>query len=316
MNKLLKFVTDDPFYKLLALVIALALWAYVSSNNNPKEEIIYTGSVEAVNIPSGYNLNMPVSQISVTVKAPRSTISGIRPDAIKLWVDLSGESVDSLVRGKRLQVKYSIDNVNLKKVKVSVNPSWVEVSINRMNSVYMPVNILFSSAPPVGYIYRDKMVSDNTVSVSGSEKEMALVSEIKGEVPAVGDKGFSGRVALKAYSKNGERLKNIVISPSAVTVTVMLDEEISRKYIALEADLTGVPARGYRLKSVTVRPERLLAEGPLLLINDVKVIRTGTVDIGGASRTVRSTVTCRMPSGITPVNGAEAEVICEIEKEK
>ncbi|MBO4547954.1 MAG: hypothetical protein J5758_01945 [Abditibacteriota bacterium] len=316
MNKILAFITDDPVYKLLALLIALSLWAYVGSSNNPKEEIIYTGSVEAENIPSGYNLNMPVSQISVTVKGPRNTISGIRPDAIKLWVDLRGVSVDQLVGGTRLQVRYSIDNVNPKKVKVSINPSAVDVSINRMNSVYMPVNILYSSAPPVGYVYKDKMVSDNTVSVSGSEKEMASVSEIKGVVPRMSEKGFTGKVSLKAYAKNGERLKNIVVSPSSVTVTVILDEEISRKYIGLEADITGVPAKGYRLKNVTVRPERLLTEGPLLLVNDVKVIKTGSVDIDGASRTVRSSVTCKMPSGITAVGGADAEVICEIEKEK
>ncbi len=312
MKMLISFFTEDTRYKLLALVIAFALWAYVGADKNPSEEAVFTSSAEAVNIPSGYNLNMPKNQITVVVKAPRSVLLKIRPEAVRLWVDLKGVSVEALLRGEKLKVNYSLDNVNSKKVKVSVNPSVLEVSVSRMNNVYMPVNVLYGDAPPAGYIFKRKMVSDNTVSVSGSEKEIGLLSEVRGVVPALNEKGFSGQVTLKAYSKDGKRLKNLVISPSTVTITVVLDQEITRKNVFAEPDLTGSPAPGCSLKDVSVNPETILAEGPLLILKDVRSVKTEAVDLEGASKSFVKKAKCLLPAGISAVNGDEVDVSVEI----
>ena len=190
MKKLALFFKEDPFYKLLALLIAVALWAYVGADKNPKEEALFNASVEAVNVPAGYNLNMPKNQLSVAIRAPRSTLLKIRPDSVRLWLDLKGVPVEKLVNGETVKVNYSVEEVNPKKIKVTLSPSAIRVSLSRMNNIYMPVNILYSSAPPVGYLYKSKMISDNTVSVSCSDDEIGRLASVKGFVPAVSEKGL------------------------------------------------------------------------------------------------------------------------------
>jgi len=132
---------------------------------------------------------------------------------------------------------------------------------------------------------------------------MAVVGDVPGTVEArfqgqeralreiAAGKKVVGAVDL-SQGKEGENIIRIspddIRKPSGVTVThlspyeiiVKLDR-IVRKTIRLKPVLTGTPAGGYRLGTVSVSPPRITLEGPSGSIAALTALQTMPIDIAG-----------------------------------
>jgi YbbR domain-containing protein len=58
-------------------------------------------------------------------------------------------------------------------------------------------------------------------------------------------------------------------------------DRLARKSLQLKPVLTGRPATGYRIRSVSVTPPRVTLEGPAAVIGSFTMLQTLPVDVSG-----------------------------------
>ena len=157
---------------------------------------------------------------------------------------------------------------------------------------------------------------------------MAVVGDVPGTVEArfqgqeralrdiAAGKKVVGAVDLSLV-KEGENIIRIspddIRKPSGVTVTHLSPYEITvkldrivRKTVRLKPVLSGTPAGGYRVVSVSVSPPRLTLEGPLSSLGTLTVLQTMPIDIKGMKEPV--TVDPRIDYRGRPVKVVEQDV--------
>jgi YbbR domain-containing protein len=161
---------------------------------------------------------------------------------------------------------------------------------------------------------------------------MAVVGDVPGAVEArfqgqeralrdiAAGKKVVGAIDLSLV-KEGENIIRIspddIRKPSGVTVTHIAPYEITvkldrivRRTIRLRPVLSGKPAAGYRLVSVSVSPPRLTLEGPLSSLGTLTALRTMPIDIKGMKEPV--TVAPRIDYRGSPVKVVEPDVYITI----
>jgi YbbR domain-containing protein len=77
------------------------------------------------------------------------------------------------------------------------------------------------------------------------------------------------------------------IEPSSVKVVL---EETLSKNVAITADISGVPEKGYYLKSVEVKPAEMVIEGAKSVVRKVGTVKTEPIDITGLTEDFRQEV--------------------------
>lgn len=90
---------------------------------------------------------------------------------------------------------------------------------------------------------------------------------------------------------------DLVNTPRGATVTrinpsyISLDiEKLARKQVLLKADLIGVPAKDFVVESTEVTPSSIEISGGESVVKSIRTLKTGSVDISGASKDVSRTV--------------------------
>jgi YbbR domain-containing protein len=88
-------------------------------------------------------------------------------------------------------------------------------------------------------------------------------------------------------------MKVISVRPSEVEIT--LDRKIER-LVSVQVDVTGEPAPGYVLESVTSDPPRVAVQGPMTAIQGLQFVATRPLDIDGRSEDLVVEVDLKAPA--------------------
>jgi YbbR domain-containing protein len=127
--------------------------------------------------------------------------------------------------------------------------------------------------------------------------------------------------------KEGENIIHLspddIRKPSGALVThlnpfeiVVKLDRLDRKSLQLKPVLTGRPATGYRIRSVSVNPLRVTLEGPAAVIGSFTILQTLPVDVGGMRE--NTTVEPRIDFQGKPVKVLEQDIsiIITLQKER
>ncbi len=80
-------------------------------------------------------------------------------------------------------------------------------------------------------------------------------------------------------------LKTVKIFPSQVKLTI---EPIVKRLVPIEPVILGLPAEGYELAQVKIFPETIEVSGPKSKIEELKAVRTSSIDISGTDKSINT----------------------------
>lgn len=176
-----KFLLGNIRVKLVALVIAIALWVYATGRHTGElEEVIPF----VISTPPGFTmLNKGTDTVMIKVRGPQNIISNF----------------SSMVKNKKIQAAYSIapykkdvgdhvketvpldkDSLNLPEGihLVSVTPSKVEVTLGKLQKKYLTVRLKKEGKPAPGYKITNEFTYPSEVIVTGPSSVMMEATEI------------------------------------------------------------------------------------------------------------------------------------------
>jgi YbbR domain-containing protein len=222
--RLLRLVTDNILWKLLALAIAVAIWMLVASE--PELSTFATVRLEFKNLPDDLEISSePVSTVALEMRGPSGelrSVSGevygmgaLRPAVI---LDMTG-----VQPGERT---FPVGDGNVRLPRgvhlVRAIPSEVRFVFERRAVRSVPVKPRFGGLGANGYVLAQVNVEPKQLDITGPASRVARVSEAVTDVVDVSNVVGSSEFRVNAYVQDPfVRLSG----PPQVTVSVVMKKQ-------------------------------------------------------------------------------------------
>lgn len=285
---------------ILSLILATMVWFVAVREQNPPIEADYdrTIQLEILNQPPGTVLFEDVVQrVTLRLRAPRSSWDQLSPGKFRAWIDLSNLAPG--LHDVPVQVQVSDQAVTV----VEKRPSTVNVRLEPLAEIQVPIIVEVVDSAPVGYIARQPVISPTVATVSGPAIVVGQVSQVVADVYLRGAKETVRRsVDLSARNTNGDVLGRLSITPPKVDVTVPVEQRFGYRDVSVRVVITGEVASGYWINNITVDPSTVTVVGGPSALNSLPgYVETSEVDVTNATKSIVERVALRLPAGISIV---------------
>ncbi|MFC6181065.1 CdaR family protein [Lactiplantibacillus daowaiensis] len=246
-----KFMNSNWSLRLLALLCALALFAYVNSNKLSHTSSILTSSNSTttnsnrtVSISAPLELNVNSTKYFVTGYPENIKVKITGPAALvtttantqnfKVYANLSGLSV-----GKH-SVKVQVDGLN-KELSYSLNQKYIHINIQPRRTANYKVSADFNQTNVAsGYEVGTPRLGTSSVKVTGAVNEVSKVAKVVAVVNTDKNltKSVNQQAMIEALDANGQTL-NVVLTPSTTSVYIPIKQATSKKKVAVDLKASG-----------------------------------------------------------------------------
>lgn len=294
-------------YRLLAIILSIILWLYVTSEQNPNTEYVVRIPLESENLGEGLVVaNLP-AEVQVRVEGRKGLINNLLPKDIKAYVDLRAARIGD----NTLPVQVSLpDGVAL----VRVNPPQVKVKVEQVKDLQLPVQANLTGTPAGGYRALDPVFKPSQVVVAGPEDMLKDIGKVYVEVNLDQARGnYLAQLPVKIVDREGRSLSRwLTVTPNSVEVFVPVIQDMPDKRVTVRPRLVGEPAPGYQIKRVILEPEVIEVFAPYNLLANLDYLNTTPINIGGARKNIIVESNLEIPQGIQLSSFPRVRVIVEI----
>lgn len=232
--------------------------------------------------------------------------SGVRPIAstFEAWVDLTDVPVGTGSVTVPVQVRAVDDRFTV----ISYIPDAVTVQLDPLKSREVPVQIQFAP-PPEGLGVGTATADPATVTVSGPASVVDAVTSARADV-VIQSSGISvdQDVPLVPVDAVGNAVSPVNLTPEHARVTIPVFADLRSKTLPVSPVITGNPAAGFEIASVTVEPTVVTVEGDAEQLADLARVDTVPVSTNGASADFEVDVALAVPVGVVPVDAQTVRV--------
>ncbi|MBI5586831.1 MAG: YbbR-like domain-containing protein [Deltaproteobacteria bacterium] len=168
-----KLLLSNIRLKLLALAFATALWFFVAGQSDT--EVGFLVPLAFKGIPKEMVMtSSPPEDAEVRVAGPKFIINNLSPSQIIAEIDLS--SAKEGLNTFSLQPRDVSTPIGVEVLRV--RPSSIDVRMENLINVNLPVRVTLIGKPAAGYRVADVTVSPKTVVASGTKKDIKTMGGV------------------------------------------------------------------------------------------------------------------------------------------
>lgn len=271
-----KLFNNDNFLRIFSIVIALLLWMYIVSLNNPQVEVPINGvDIEIRNQQNinGNNLEIiSVSDVKTSVKVfgRMSEVSEISPSDVKVYVDASEiYSANSYY----LSTKSELNSKSV--VVTSIDVKDVNLYVDYIQAVEKNIEVLVVGEPKSGFILQSAIPAIDKVVVKGPQNVVNKVASIKASLDITNaNSDYSTVCPVKMYTANGEVINSdyLTLTVTDVSVDVKFGGE---KNVDIKVKIPEtVDVKNY---DIVITPNKVNISGQSLIIEDITELQIGAL---------------------------------------
>jgi len=279
---------------LAALVMSIALWYYVTDQENPiVRSQPFTLQAEVRNIPRGLAPRNPTITVTVTARGLQDQVSS--PGVIFPVIDLRGVSRDA----REATVPVTISG-GRSGVQYTVSPPTVSVSLEPLVSATVPVTFVPQSSLPINLTNLPPRLSPAVLTISGPADQVNRVDHATVSVP------LSSIQAPNPQASSFEKVFNIVpqlfdiqgrqvsasgiLAPDTrVQVTLQINVSLAIQTLAVTPILSGGLPLGYQVDGIQVVPPSVAVVGPPDSVNSLIAVSTLPIPLTGVTHSMTLT---------------------------
>ncbi len=296
----------------LAILLALLVWGSAVNAADPTQArtfadgiaIEYAGMAEDLIL-----LGSPPASAAVIVRAPRSILDQLTPQEIHVTAELTG-----LASGRhQVTLVGLIDRQPAR--ALSIEPSTVILTIERVSTRNVPVQVRTVGSPAVGYRLVTQMVAPTQVAVAGPASAVDQVAQVLAEVNVTDQRqDIDQLVRLIPVDSTGQSLEGLRLEPDSVRVTASIERLGGYRDVAVKLVIQGEVDPGYALARLTISPPVVTVYSPDASAVAVLpgFVETEPLDLTGSSSSFERRLALDLPEGITPVGAQTVLVQVEI----
>ncbi len=219
-------------------------------------------------------------------------------------VDLSGLVPGSGPKSLPVVVQSIDDRINV----IDFTPDFVTVQLDELKTKTVPVTVDPGTIPE-GWAIGTPQFSPTEVDVSGPASVVANVVAARAS-PVIQTSGLSidQSLPLTPIDRLGDAVSPVKVEPDSARVKISVFPTASSRAVVVHPIVTGDPAAGFEVLTVTVDPLSVNVAGEAERLNALQSIDTEPVSVSGASSTVEMTVGLAPPDGVTPISVTTVDV--------
>ncbi|HEY6014519.1 MAG TPA: CdaR family protein [Candidatus Limnocylindrales bacterium] len=219
-------------------------------------------------------------------------------------VDLS--SVDPQAGTVSVRIDVSSPDVRIR--VLGYEPQFMSVQLDPIDEKTVPVQVERGVVPP-GLDLGDTTVTPANVVVSGPQSIVRQVAAVRADVQ-IQPSGIDvdQDVQLVPIDGVGNAVRTVDVTPSTARVTIPVFSNRQTRSLPVNPVLTGVPAAGFEIASVTVNPQIVLVEGDADQLAQLVSIDTSPISMTGVSANSAVQASLALPTGIVAVGPDSVQV--------
>lgn len=298
-NGVARFVFQNLGWIAGSVFLALVVWMAANMANNPVEQREMQNIVVDVQLPDGYVLTRPntVQRATVIVRAPKDDWDLLLDEDIHLTADLSDiRRPDEY----EIELKAEIADPIHGKV-VAIRPNTMTFTIDQEAEKRVPVNVVVSNEPPLGYTYPDILCDPTEVVVNGSAERVNQVVQAEARLNLSDERNpiLGQSYSLTPINKDGRTVTSISLEPATVSCSVDIQPRTDVIQMRVLPAIIGDPPSGYIFEGYIATPESVGVTGDRSAISDMAgLVYTEPIDLEGQTQTYTAEVQLELPDGV------------------
>jgi YbbR domain-containing protein len=306
MSRVVQFVVRNWPLKLAAIILATLLYAGLVLSQSAQ---VWTGRVPIVPIklPTSAVLlgNLP-PVTSIRYFAPAEVAERLTSASFSATVDLA--SAQPQADNPNVIAKVIVRNADPRVTIVDYDPPSIIVRLDPLISKTVPVVVEHGDVP-AGLELRDPVLSASQATVSGPESVVRLVTSAQARV-VVQPSGIDvdQTVDLVAVDARGEVQGPVAVEPASVHVQIAVGSGLQKKTLAIHPVVTGTPAAGFEIDTVSVDPPVVSVQGDADALAALSKVDSEPISISGASTELVRNVPLDLVAGVDSISGDSVTV--------
>ncbi|MHB9143720.1 MAG: CdaR family protein [Symbiobacteriia bacterium] len=313
-----RWLERDNTLKIVALVLAVFLWLYVSTDQSQQSRKTFEAVRPTVqNLPASLTLLDPqaLPAVRVTVEGSALAVGKVHSNEVVATLSLRDAKAGLQPAAVEVSVPAGVH-------VLEIYPQFISVQVEPRKTTRVPVQI-----KQVGDLGQDYQVLGITpavtaVVVDGPASRVDQVSQVFGPVSLNGvtidqqDQAtftLQRTATLGALDKSGQQVPGVTVTPASLPVNVAVRHLPPGVDVPVEARITGQPAPGYRVGEIVLsQPTAKVRATDLAAVRGVTVVLTQPIDIKGASADVQRDAALQLPAGAEMLQPATVTVTIRI----
>jgi YbbR domain-containing protein len=288
------FISRNWTLKVVCFFLAFVTWVGVVYAGNPPETRLITVPVPQSAIPAQFVLVHSVQDVAVRVGGDENTLASLNP-ATALSVTIHWSSV---THTGTYAIPMTVTN-NDPAIELIEPPTTVTVDVDAFESKSVPVTIIQTNPPPVGYQTGVEQVTPSSVVIEGPARELAGIQARVTVDLAAQKANFQADLRVLAYDAKGVRLNDVGIDHTNVSVSIAISADVTKRLVAVIPRTEGTASPGRYVESVSYSPSTVDITGPQDLLNGIDSVSTSPIFFNGVFGTFTQTLNLILPPGVT-----------------
>jgi YbbR domain-containing protein len=299
----------------LSIVLAVLMWFYVTSLENPARITEFTDvPLETRNIAQNLKIIRALPTVDVSIQAPQNLMSTLRQGDVHPFVDL--QNLDAGVHQIAVQLEVN-GAAGRSLISSSVDPSEVQIQLEAQATRVLTVTARTQGTPALGHGMEQPQVDPAEVELTGPQDAVGRVAQVVVEVSVNGESTTQqGLISPVALDAEGQRIQGLTFEPESVQVVVPIKLLLSYKPVAVRANVVGNPAPGYSVVAIIPEPRLVtICCAPEEVLDPVQSLDTEPIGITNTTQTVITTTRLIIPGGVDLYPGQSSEITVTIRLE-
>lgn len=317
-NNILKSLTNNLGFKILAVIFAFTLWLMVYNTEDPSVTRYYTVNVNVINADYVEKLNKyyevieGTNKVTFSATAKRSILDKIEESDFTATANMEKISVDDAGTKGTVPVDV-VCNKNGSSVKLNADNKYYKVSLEDLMSKPFMIAAATTGKVAEGYALGDVNVTvPNMIKISGPASLVQNISKVVATIDVTGMYlDVTDNVVPMLLDAEGKEIDTtrLTLSNGIVTVSAQI---LKMKEVPISVKTSGKPEENYVITSINTNPSSVLIKGSVSVLNGVNAIEipASVINVENAKEDVKATVDISeyLPDGVKLVESAQNSV--------
>jgi YbbR domain-containing protein len=291
-----------------SLVLALILWGWVSTIEDPKRDRTFADlTVAEQQLQPGLIITTDIPTVRVQIDGPESEVNRVVATSVLPYIDLS----DITEAGQ-----YTVD-IDLQDLDglwhTKITPGKLTVTVENQTSKDFPLETEISGESGGTRRIGQVRTVTSTVTVIGAESEVAKVAKVVLPITIENQtRDFVNSFTPVARDAGGNNVDGVTITPNSISATVPISGR--GKTVTVIPQTAGEPAEGYSVTNKVANPQTVTVDGPEDVIAGMIAVSAGPVDVQGATATIQGSVPIYgLPEGVSVIEPSDGNVAVQVD---
>lgn len=292
--------------KLGAVALATVLYTGLVFSGSFSDKTFPGVPVTALAQPEGsYLLTQQLGTVDIRYRSATDPATTVTADSFAVTIDLATYDMSQApqVQSLKIHVRALDDGIEV----LSSTRDAVSVAIDRLDEAQVRVAVDSGEVPP-GLEIGTPRLSAQRVTASGPQSLLDRVDRALGTV-RIDPSGIDccGQVDLVPVDIDGRRVESVELNPSTVRVEIEVSTVETSRTVAIRPLLTGAPAAGFEVGTVTADPSVVTLRGAPEVLATIGEVLTQPISLAGTNATLQAAGTLVLPDGARLADPAAAE---------